>query len=59
MSDLKTTKIVTKTRKKNFCTLVIVSTIGTSFAIRNSFAQAQQQQQIQQAPTIAYTNNRI
>jgi hypothetical protein len=34
-----------------FCTLVIVSTIGSSFAIRNSFAQAQQ---MQQAPTITY-----
>jgi hypothetical protein len=34
-----------------FCTLVIVSTIGSSFAISNSFAQ---QQQTQQAPTIAY-----
>ncbi|HYV52016.1 MAG TPA: hypothetical protein VE971_01870 [Candidatus Eisenbacteria bacterium] len=34
-----------------FCTLVIVSTIGSSFAIRNSFAQAQQ---IQQTPTITY-----
>jgi hypothetical protein len=39
-----------------FCTLVIVSTIGSSFATRNSFAQAPQQQlqQIQQAPTVAY-----
>jgi hypothetical protein len=34
-----------------FCTLVIVSTV-VPFTIRNSFAQAQQQ--IQQAPTIAY-----
>ncbi|MFY9796559.1 MAG: hypothetical protein WAJ93_12810 [Candidatus Nitrosopolaris sp.] len=60
----KTTGTVRKTRKKNicsflamlFCTLVIVSTIGTSFGIRNSFAQAQQQVQTQQAqaPTIAY-----
>ena len=34
-----------------FCTLVIVSTIGSSFAISNSFAQ---QQQTQQAPTVVY-----
>ncbi|MGC1930860.1 MAG: hypothetical protein WA667_17960 [Candidatus Nitrosopolaris sp.] len=34
-----------------FCTLVIVGTIGSSFATRNSFAQ---QQQLQQAPTITY-----
>ncbi|MFZ0513050.1 MAG: hypothetical protein WAM14_15685 [Candidatus Nitrosopolaris sp.] len=47
MFDSKTMKIVKKTRKKNigsflamlFCTLVIVSTIGNSFGIRNSFAQ--------------------
>jgi hypothetical protein len=46
MFNFKTTKFV-KTRKKNigsfltmlFCTLVVVSTIGTSFGIRNSFAQ--------------------
>jgi hypothetical protein len=42
-----------------FCTLVIVSSIGTSFGIKNSYAQAQQQQQQQQlvprqAPTVAY-----
>ena len=39
-----------------FCTLVIVSSIGSSFVIRNSYAQVQQQQQLQprQAPTIAY-----
>jgi len=42
-----------------FCTLVIVSSIGTSFGIKNSYAEAQQQQQQQQlaprqAPTIAY-----
>jgi hypothetical protein len=62
MSDLKTTKIV-KTRKKNigsflailFCTLVIIGTIGSSFAIRNSYAHAQQLQlEPRQAPTIAY-----
>ncbi|MFY9869337.1 MAG: hypothetical protein WAK17_06430, partial [Candidatus Nitrosopolaris sp.] len=61
MFYLKTT--VRKTKKKNigsflavlFCTLVIVSSIGTSFGIRNSFAQAQQQQ-IQQAPTVAYNS---
>jgi hypothetical protein len=48
----KTTKIG-KTRKKNigsflamlFCTLVVVSTIGNSFGIRNSFAQQIQTQQ--------------
>jgi hypothetical protein len=58
----KTTRTVSKTRKKNigsflamlFCTLVIVSSIGSSFGIKNCYAQAQQQQQIQQAPTIAY-----
>ena len=61
MFYLKTT--VRKTKKKNigsflavlFCTLVIVSSIGTSFGIRNSYAQAQQQQ-IQQAPTVAYNS---
>jgi hypothetical protein len=36
-----------------FCTLIIASTFGSSFAIMNSFAQAQQQQ-TQQAPTIVY-----
>jgi len=36
-----------------FYTLVIVSSIGGSFGIRNSYAQTQQQQ-IQQAPTIVY-----
>jgi hypothetical protein len=68
MFDPKTTKIV-KIRKTNiggflamiFCTIVIVSTIGSSFAIRNALAQTQQQLQTQQAPTIAYispwTNN--
>src|SRR5215467_13021887 len=61
----KPTGTVRKTRKKNicsflavvFCTLVIVSSIGTSFGIRNSYAQAQQQQQQlapRQAPTVAY-----
>src|SRR5215467_15273676 len=66
MFNLKTTEIVRKTRKKNigsflavvFCTLVIVSSIGTSFGlIKNSYAQTQQQQQQlapRQAPTIAY-----
>jgi hypothetical protein len=46
MFDSKTTKFV-KPRKKRiygflatlFCTLVIVSSIGSSFGIRNSFAQ--------------------
>jgi len=56
--------IVSKTRRKNigsflamiFCTLVIVSSIGTSFGIKNSYAQVQQQQQLvpRQAPTVAY-----
>ena len=63
MFESKTTEIVRKKRKKNigsflamlFCTLVIVSTIGNSYVIRNSFAQAQAQQlQTQQAPTITY-----
>ncbi|MGC2570963.1 MAG: hypothetical protein WA364_05575 [Candidatus Nitrosopolaris sp.] len=35
-----------------FCTHIIVSSIGSSFVIRNSYAQAQQQ--LQQAPTVAY-----
>ena len=58
----KTTGTYRKTRKKNicsflamiFCTLVIVSSIGSSFAIRNSYAQTQQQLEPRQAPTIAY-----
>jgi cytoskeletal protein RodZ len=63
MFSSKTTRTVSKTRKKNigsflavvFCTLVIVSSIGTSFRIKNSYAQAQQQQlEPRQAPTIAY-----
>jgi hypothetical protein len=63
MSKRNKTDIVSKIRKKNigsflamvFCTLVIVSSIGTSFGIKNSYAQAQQQQlQPRQAPTIAY-----
>ncbi|MGC1931201.1 MAG: hypothetical protein WA667_19705, partial [Candidatus Nitrosopolaris sp.] len=61
MFDSKTMKIVKKTRKKNigsflamlFCTLVIVSTIGNSFGIRNSFAQ-EQQLQTQQPSTITF-----
>jgi hypothetical protein len=63
MFDFKTTGTV-KTRKKNirsflamiFCTLVIISSIGSSFGIKNSYAQAQQQQQLElrQTPTIAY-----
>src|SRR5215469_4987025 len=56
----KTTKIG-KTRKKNigsflamlFCTLVIVSTIGTSFGIRNSYAQQELQMQTQPPSTIS------
>ena len=59
-------KATGKIRKKNiciflamvFCTLVIISSIGTSFGIKNSYAQAQQQQQQllspRQAPTVAY-----
>ena len=62
MFNAKTTKIVTKTRKKNigsflamlFCTLVIVSTIGNSFGIRNSFAQ--QQLQTQQPSLLTYNS---
>src|SRR5215831_16369031 len=67
MVNLKPTGTVRKTRKRNicsflamvFCTLVIVSSIGTSFGIKNSYAQSQQQQQQQQlqprqAPTVAY-----
>jgi cytoskeletal protein RodZ len=69
MFKSKLTGTVRKTRKKNicsflamvFCTLVIVSSVGSSFAIKNSYAQAQQQQQQQQqhlqprqAPTVAY-----
>src|SRR5215469_11615663 len=57
--------IVSKMRKRNictfiamvFCTLVIISSVGTSFGIKNSYAQSQiQQQQLQprQAPTVAY-----
>jgi hypothetical protein len=56
----KTTKIG-KTRKKNigsflamlFCTLVVVSTIGNSFGIRNSFAQ---QIQTQQPSTLTFNS---
>jgi hypothetical protein len=52
MFDVETTKTLRKTRKKNlgsflamlFCTLVILSTMGNSFGIRNSYAQQQQQQ---------------
>ena len=64
MFNAKTTKIVTKTRKKNigsflamlFCTLVIVSTIGNSFGIRNSFAQQQLQTQ-QPSPSLLTYNS--
>src|SRR5215469_7286073 len=53
MFDVETTKTVRKTRKKNlgsflamlFCTLVILSTMGNSFGIRNSYAQQQLQMQ--------------
>ncbi|MGC2682838.1 MAG: hypothetical protein WA323_13310, partial [Candidatus Nitrosopolaris sp.] len=52
---METTKTIGKTRKKNigsflamlFCTLVVVSTIGNSFGIRNSFAQ----QELQTSPS--------
>jgi hypothetical protein len=63
MSKRNKNDIVSKMRKKNigsffaviFCTLVIVSSIGSSFVMKNSYAQAQlQQQQQQQTPTIAY-----
>jgi hypothetical protein len=65
MSKRNNNDIVSKMRKKNigsflamiFCTLVIVSSIGSSFLIKNSYAQAQlQQQQLapRQAPTTAY-----
>jgi hypothetical protein len=60
MFDSKTTNFV-KTRKKRiysflgtlFCTLVIVSSIGSSYAIRNSFAQ---QIQTQQPSTLTYNS---
>jgi hypothetical protein len=63
----KTTKIG-MTRKKSigsflamlFCTLVVVSTIGNSFGIRNSFAQQELQTQTQPPSTISdspWSNN--
>ena len=66
MRDLNATKIVTRTRKRNvgnflamsFCTLVLASTIGNSFGIRNSFAQ--QELQAQRPSTISespWSNN--
>lgn len=62
MFKSKPTGTVRKTRKKNiysflavlFCTLVILSSIGSSFVIRNSYAQVQQQQPQRQAPTVAF-----
>ena len=65
MFNAKTTKIVTKTRKKNigsflamlFCTLVIVSTIGNSFGIRNAFAQQLQTQQPSTISESPWSNN--
>jgi hypothetical protein len=62
MFESKTTKIL-RMRKKNigsffamlFCTLVLVSTIGNSFGIRNSFAQ--QELQTQQPSTLAWSND--
>src|SRR5215469_1362521 len=64
MFDLETTKTLRKTRKKNlgsflamlFCTLVILSTMGNSFGIRNSYAQQPQllQQQTQQPSILTY-----
>ena len=67
MFDSKTTNFV-KTRKKRiygflatlFCTLVVVSTIGNSFGIRNSFAQQELQTQTQPPSTISdspWSNN--
>src|SRR5215467_11547259 len=61
MLDLKATKIVSRTRRKNlgsflamsFCTLVVVSTIGNSFGVRNSFAQQELQTQTQPPSTIS------
>ncbi|MGC2573423.1 MAG: hypothetical protein WA364_18060, partial [Candidatus Nitrosopolaris sp.] len=63
----KTTKIG-KTRRKNigsflamlFCVVVVVSTIGNSFGIRNSFAQQELQTQTQPPSTISdspWSNN--
>src|SRR5215469_11049802 len=60
MFDVETTKTLRKTRKKNlssflamlFCTLVILSTMGNSFGIRNSYAQ--QQLQMQQPSILTY-----
>src|SRR5215469_11343024 len=63
----KTTKIG-KTRRKNigsflamlFCVVVVVSTIGNSFGIRNSFAQQELQMQTQPPSTISdspWSNN--
>jgi hypothetical protein len=70
MFEAKTTKIVRMTRKKNissllailFCTIVIVSTIGNSIGIRNSFAQQELQTvQTQQPSTISQSpwNNNL
>src|SRR5215831_4069549 len=60
MFDVEATKTLRKTRKKNlgsflamlFCTLVILSTMGNSFGIRNSYAQQQLQQLQTQHPSI-------
>src|SRR5215469_8744752 len=63
----KTTKIGVSRRKNIgsflamlFCTLVVVSTIGNSFGIRNSFAQQELQTQTQPPSTISdspWSNN--
>src|SRR5215467_15108021 len=62
MFDVEATKTLRKTRKKNlgsflamlFCTLVILSTMGNSFGIRNSYAQQQLQLQTQHPSIVAY-----
>src|SRR5215469_5920207 len=62
MFDLETTKTLRKTRKKNlgsflamlFCTLVILSTMGNSFGIRNSYAQQQLLLQPQHPSILTY-----
>ena len=60
---MKARKIARRTRKKDlgsylamlFCTLVVVSTIGNSFEIRNSFAQQELQTQTQ--PSSPWSNS--
>ena len=61
MFNSKPLEIVWTTRNRNicsflavvFCTFVIVSSIASSFAIRNSYAQVQQQLEPRQAPGAA------